>query len=68
MMTDWLEVVVVTAFVANALLVIALLMMLSNATWDGTPITITGWATRTNAATTVNVNTAGGLTIRPIAP
>lgn len=65
-MTDWLEVVVVTALVANALVVIALLMMLSNATWDGT--SITGWATRTNAATTVNVNTAGGLTIRPMAP
>lgn len=65
-MTDWLEVVVVTALVANALVVIALLMMLSNATWDWMPIT--GWATRTNAATTVNVNTAGGLTIRPIAP
>lgn len=66
MMTDWLEVVVVTALVANALVAIALLMMLSNAAWDGT--SITGWATRTNAATTVNVNTAGGLTIRPIAP
>lgn len=66
MMTDWLEVVVVTALAANALLAIALLMMLSNATWDGT--SITGWATRTNAATTVNVNTVGGLTIRPIAP
>ena len=38
-MTDWLEVVVVTALVANVLLVIALLMMLSNTTWDGTPIT-----------------------------
>lgn len=66
MMTDWLEVVVVTALVANALVVIALLMMLSNATWDGT--SITGWATRTNAATTVNVNTVSGLAIRPIAP
>ena len=64
-MTDWLEVVVVTALAANALLVIALLMMLSNATWDGT--SITGWATQTNAATTANVNTVGGLTIRPIA-
>ena len=66
MMTDWLEVVVVTALVANVILVIALPMMLSNTTWDGTPIT--GWATRTNAATTVNVNTVGGLAIRPIAP
>ena len=66
MMTDWLEGVVVTALVANVILVIALLMMLSNTTWDGTPIT--GWATRTNAATTVNVNTVGGLAIRPIAP
>ena len=66
MMTDWLEVVVVTALVANVILVFALLMMLSNTTWDGTPIT--GWATRTNAATTVNVNTVGGLAIRPIAP
>lgn len=66
MMTDWLEVVVVTALVANVILVIALLMMLSNTTWDGKPIT--GWATRTNAATTVNVNTVGGLAIRPIAP
>ena len=66
MMTDWLEVVVVTALVANVILVIALLMMLSNTTWDGTRIT--GWATRTNAATTVNVNTVGGLAIRPIAP
>lgn len=66
MMTDWLEVVVVTALAANALLAIALLMMLSNATWDGTPIA--GWATRTNAATTANVNAVGGLTIRPIAP
>lgn len=66
MMTDWLEVVVVTALAANVLLAIALLMMLSNTTWDGTPIT--GWATRTNAATTVNVNTVGGLTIRPVAP
>lgn len=65
-MTDWLEVVVVTALVANALLAIALLMMLSNATWDGTPIT--GWATRTNAATTINTGTVGGLAIRPIAP
>ena len=66
MMTDWLEGVVVTALVAHVILVIALLMMLSNTTWDGTPIT--GWATRTNAATTVNVNTVGGLAIRPIAP
>lgn len=66
MMTDWLEVVVVTALAANVLLAIALLMMLSNATWDGTPIT--GWATQINAATTVNVNTVGGLAIRPIAP
>lgn len=66
MMTDWLEVVVVTALAANALLVIALLMMLNNATWDGTPIA--GWATRTNAATTVNTGTVGGLAIRPIAP
>lgn len=66
MMTDWLEVVVVTALVANVILVIALLMMLNNAAWDGT--SIAGWATRTNAATTVDVNTAGGLTIRPIAP
>lgn len=66
MMTDWLEVVVVTALAANVILVIALLMMLNNAAWDGT--SIAGWATRTNAATTVNVNTAGGLTIRPIAP
>lgn len=66
MMTDWLKVVVVTALAANVLLAIALLMMLSNATWDGTPIA--GWATRTNAATTVNVNMVGGLTIRPIAP
>ena len=66
MMTDWLEVVVVTALVANVILVIALLMMLSNTTWDGTPIP--GWATRPNAATTVNVNTVGGLAIRPIAP
>lgn len=65
-MTDWLEVVVTTALIANVILVIALLMMLSNATWDGA--SIAGWATRTNAATTVNVNTAGGLTIRPIAP
>lgn len=66
MMTDWLEVVVVTALAANVRLAIALLMMLSNATWDGTPIT--GWATQTNAATTSNVNAVGGLTIRPIAP
>lgn len=66
MMTDWLEVVVVTALAANVILIIALLMMLNNAAWDGT--SIAGWATRTNAATTVNVNTAGGLTIRPIAP
>lgn len=65
-MTDWLEVVVVTALVANVILVIALLMMLNNVAWDGT--SIAGWATRTNAATTVDVNTAGGLTIRPIAP
>lgn len=65
-MTDWLEVVVTTALIANVILVIALLMMLNNAAWDGT--SIAGWATRTNAATTVNVNTAGGLTIRPIAP
>lgn len=66
MMTDWLEVVVVTALVANVILVIALLMMLNNATWDGT--SIAEWATRTNAATTVDVNTVGGLAIRPIAP
>lgn len=65
-MTDWLEVVVVTALVANALLIIALLMMLNNAAWDGT--SIAKWATRTNAATTVNVDTVGGLAIRPIAP
>ena len=65
-MTDWLEVVVVTALVANALLVIALLMMLNNAAWDGT--SIAKWATQTNAATTVNVGTVGGLAIRPIAP
>ena len=66
MMTDWLKVVVVTALAANVLLAIALLMMLSNATWDGT--SITGWATRINATTKVNVNTVGGLTIRSIAP
>nr|DAW64189.1 MAG TPA: hypothetical protein [Caudoviricetes sp.] len=65
-MTDWLEVVVVTALVANALLVIALLMMLNNAAWDGT--LIAEWATRTNAATTVNTGTVGGLAIRPIVP
>ena len=65
-MTDWLEVVVVTALVANVILVIALLMMLNNAAWDGT--STAGWATRTNAATTVNTGTVGGLTIRPIAP
>lgn len=66
MMTDWLEVVVVTVLVANALLAIALLMMLNNVTRDVTPIA--GWATRTNAATTVNTGTVGGLAIRPIAP
>ena len=66
MMTDWLEVVVVTALAANVILVIALLMMLNNAAWDGT--SIAGWATRTNAAVTVNANTVGGLAIRPIAP
>lgn len=65
-MTGWLEVVVTTALIANVILVIALLMMLNNAAWDGT--SIAGWATRTNAATTVNVNTVGGLTIRPIVP
>ena len=65
-MTDWLEVVVTTALIANVILVIALLMMLNNAAWDGT--SIAGWATRTNAATTVNVNTVAGLAIRPIAP
>lgn len=65
-MTDWLEVVVVTAFAANVILAIALLMMLNNAAWDGT--SIAGWATRTNAATTVNTGTVGGLAIRPIAP
>jgi len=65
-MTDWLEVVVTTALIANVILVIALLMMLNNVAWDGT--SIEGWATRTNAAATVNVNTVGGLAIRPIAP
>lgn len=65
-MTDWLEVVVVTALAANVLLIIALLMMLNNAAWDET--LIAEWATQTNAATTVNVNTVGGLAIRPIAP
>lgn len=65
-MTDWLEVVITTALIANVILVIALLMMLNNAAWDGT--SIAGWATRTNAATTVNVGTVGGLAIRPVAP
>ena len=65
-MADWLEVVVTTALIANVILVIALLMMLNNAAWDGT--SIERWATRTNAATTVNTGTVGGLAIRPIAP
>ena len=65
-MTDWLEVVVTTALIANVILVIALLMLLNNAAWDGT--SIAGWATRANAATTVNTGTVGGLAIRPIAP
>ena len=62
----WTNKMLLILLIGSALCLAAIGLIARNTTWDGTPIT--GWATRTNAATTVNVNTAGGLTIRPIAP